>query len=63
MDQGRIQQVSICGDFFGSELSELEESLRGRRLDPEDLADFADADLSRYIAGLQGQDLIDLLCY
>ena len=63
MEAGRIRRAEIRGDFFGQgDLDRLERALEGRRLDPEDLSDLRETDLSGCIAGLEGEQLIRLLC-
>lgn len=63
VDKGRIQALTIFGDFAGRrDKVELEERLVGTRYDPDALAEaLAEIDITGYFGDLNQADFLDLL--
>ncbi len=63
-ESSRIKEVKFYGDFFGNgEICELEESLRGAKLDESLLGVLEEIDISRYMNNISANELYDLLMH
>lgn len=58
---GRIEKIKFSGDFFSAgDIGELEASLIGARLDPQELRERL-KDVDRYISGARADDIVSLV--
>ena len=59
---GVIEDIRISGDFFGNApIEELEEALKGTKLDQTLVEKIRALDLDEYMAGIQPEDLAELI--
>ncbi|MGL6106560.1 lipoate--protein ligase [Romboutsia sp.] len=63
VEEGMIKQLSIYGDFFGSnDLLELENKFIGTKINSEELhLRLKEVDINEYINGISEEELIDLI--
>lgn len=63
ISKGKIQEISIYGDFFGlGEISDVEDALRGSDYTEEGLREtFSGLDINKYFGNISVDDLIDLI--
>ena len=63
-EEDAIASFRFSGDFFGEgEIAELEEKLRGRRLDESLLPALETMDVGHYIRGFTPEELYELILY
>ena len=62
VEHGKISDIKISGDFFGSEeIAELEEKIKGLQLDDELEGHLEKLDIGKYIHGVSAGDLARLM--